>query len=121
MNSPELPSARAAARSPMRSASSGRTGPGTPAAARQAARPKAASRNRLRFTSGAIARIDLDIALGEIAGPETCLARARAFDEEAYVHLPGVQFLLQLALDEIRGQAGLADQHVLHADIDLAR
>src|SRR5437870_5603970 len=56
------------------------------------------ARNFLRGNSRAIAGIDADVALGEIAGPETRLSFALAANCEADLTFRSIQFLLEIVV-----------------------
>ena len=71
--------------------------------------------------SGAIAGVDVDVAFGQVAGPEAGGAFAFASNREADLALLGIEFLLQRGLGERRGQASAADGRFLQVDIDLGR
>src|SRR5207237_1302395 len=69
--------------------------------------------------SRAVARVDVDVAFGQVAGPEAGGAFAFAADGEANFALGRIELFLQRGLGERRGQAGAADGRALQVDIDL--
>src|SRR5258706_6238495 len=74
-------------------------------------------RNFLRGNSSAIAGIDADVTLGEIAGPKTRLPFALAANCEANLALRRVQFLLEIVFGKACGKACAADVDAHHRDI----
>src|ERR1700733_9457843 len=66
-----------------------------------------------------IARINLNVLLGEIARPEARAALGFALDREADRAFGVVQFLLQLGLRKIRCQSAPAHRQALQIDVHL--
>src|SRR5258707_11818506 len=71
--------------------------------------------------SGPITRIDLDVAFGEIAGPESRFAASPAANGEFHRTLRLIQLRFQLVFRKIRRQARAAYRDTLKIDIDAAR
>src|SRR5215472_7312874 len=87
-------------------------------AARQAASGIRSSARRT--ISGPVAGVDLDIAFGEIAGPEASGALSLAAHGDADFAIGRIQFLFELRFAERRGEAGAAYGHALHDDVGLS-
>src|SRR5579871_81234 len=72
-------------------------------------------------SSGPVARIDSNIALGQVAGPEARTALSGPTDVDADLALFPSQLLLKFLFGEGRGQATPADRHILHIDVGFCR
>src|SRR5258708_23063961 len=107
-------SLRAAAISPNRSTKSARV------SARADAAIAASSVRRSIMTLGAVAGVDLDVAFGQVAGPEAGGAFALAANNQADLALRRFELPLQLGLGEWGGEAGAADRRRLQVDINFA-
>src|SRR5580693_1159070 len=72
-----------------------------------------------RTTLRAIARINLNVLLGEIARPETRASLGPAVDRESNGTIGFVEFFLQFALRKVSGQSAPADGYALQIDVHL--
>src|SRR5471030_137268 len=87
-------------------------------APRQAAKGKNSSSNRVRvMVSSPVAGVDADVALGQVAGPES--RRALAFRANGHPDFAfrGVQFRLQLGLRKRRREGDAAIQQIGRAHV----
>src|SRR5258705_6929779 len=108
-----LASLRAVAMTPNRSVSSWRM------SAREGTTNSGATRNmRRRMRSGPVTGVDLDVALGEVAGPEAGGAFTLSTNRETDLTLLGFELLLEGGLGERGGQSCAADGGILQIDID---
>src|ERR1022692_831649 len=80
---------------------------------------RAANSSVRRVNSGPVAGIDLNVTLGEIAGPEARGALALTADGHPDFALRRFQPLLELRFGEGRGQAAPAHRHILHVNVGL--
>src|SRR5260370_41526763 len=71
--------------------------------------------------SGPITRIDLDVAFGEIAGPESRFAATPAANREFHRALRLIQLHFQLVFRKTRRQACAAYRDTLKIDVDATR
>src|SRR5690242_19336521 len=78
-----------------------------------------ASSKARRVISRPIARVDADVALREVAGPEARLAFAFSPNVDANLAVRRVELLLEVGLGKRRGNTALADRDALHVDIGL--
>src|SRR5215469_15612671 len=68
-----------------------------------------------------IAGVDLNVFFSQVASPEARAARTSPMQDEADQAFGFIQFLLQLGLRKIRGEATPAHRNVLQIDIYLRR